>query len=244
MPTNEPVPTACGVCQLGGVCLCSALPPEERLQLVSKVSQHSVIRGGELLYRAGDNFSCFFAIKSGYTKQYAQNRRGEERIVAFHMDGDTLGLEALHKGRHEVSAMALTDVTVCRITMADFDRIAANVPAMQRQLMKILSNDCARHHRWLVTENLRAERRVAAFLLEISDKRSARGADARRFTLPMTRAEIGSFLNLAHETVTRTLTKLSKDGLLTTRRRRIVIDDIAALCELSGDTSCGKYQQN
>ncbi len=208
------------------------------MQMSGDVGRPRLLRTGEFLYRAGDPFRYFFAIKSGNAKIFAHNGGGEERVVAFRMPGDALGLEALSSKRHVVSATALTDITVCQISMADSDGVADGVPGFQRQLLELLSQDVADHHRWFVTQNQRAIRRVASFLVDIRRKLRARGEDGNRISLPMSRIDIGSYLNLAHETVTRTLSDLDKDGVIRTRRRNIEIIEPKSLAAIAGhDTS-------
>ena len=229
------IPAVCGSCELGSVCLCSSLPAAERLRVVEQLVKPARIRAGDHVYRSGEPFQWFYAVKAGHIKMYAQNGSGEERVVGFPMAGDTLGLEALHEQRHTVSAVALTDTTACRISVRAFERFAAEIPGLQRQLLLTLSRDIARHHQWLITENQRAERRVAAFLVRIADKQRARGENPARILLPMSRADIGSYLNLAHETVTRALSCIAKTGAIRTKRRKIDIDDIERLRQQACD---------
>lgn len=229
-----PAPTVCGGCDLGSICLCSAPPVGERMQLSGSSSRPRRLCPGEYLYRAGDQFRCFYAINSGDAKMFAHNSRGEERVVDFRMSGEALGLEALSSGVHAVSATALTETTVCQIAMTNFNRVADGAPEMQRQLLALLSQDVATHHHWLITQNQRAIRRVASFLVDIRRKLRARDMDDCRISLPMSRADIGSYLNLAHETVTRTLSELDNDGLIRSRRRNIVILEPAQLATIAG----------
>ncbi len=229
------IPAVCGSCELGCVCLCTSLPAAERSKLIEQVVRPTRIRAGDHIYRAGEPFQWIYAIKTGHVKTYAQNGSGEERIVGFPMAGDTLGLEALHERYHNVSSVALIDTTACRISVRAFERFATEISGMQRQLLLTLSRDIARHHQWLITENQRAERRVAAFLIRIADKQKARGEDPEKILLPMSRADIGSYLNLAHETVTRALSCIAKTGSIRTKRRKIDIDDIEQLREQAFD---------
>ena len=164
-----------------------------------------------------------YALKSGYSKTYVQNRLGEERVVGFQTAGDALGLEAIHGNVHTVGAVALNDIVACRIPVPLFSRIANDVPALPLQLLMLLSRDTAARNTRLLTENMRASRRVAIFLVEILDKLERNGKPRHEITLPMSRVDIGSYLNLAHETVTRSLTRLREAGIIDARKRRLKI---------------------
>ena len=166
-----------------------------------------------------------FALKSGYSKTYVQNRLGEERVVGFQTSGDALGLDALHGNVHTVGAVALSDVVACRIPVPMFNKIASEVPAFPLQLLMLLSRDTAARNTRLLTENMRASRRVAIFLVEILDKLERNGQPRHEITLPMSRADIGSYLNLAHETVTRSLGGLREAGIIDARKRRLKVLD-------------------
>ena len=215
------VQAVCSTCTLGQICLCATLPVEEQRRLADSVRLAWPMQAGEHIFRAGDRLGAIYALRSGWLKTYVRRVDGEERVLGFHLPGDLLGLEAIDAGHHGLDAVALTDVRVCRIPLPTLSRLSESDTELHRRMLGLLSRELAERNRWLASDNLSAEHRVAGFLVDLVDRRERRGLDASEFRLPMSRADIGAYLNLAHETVSRSLTRFQKNGLIDVRRRKI-----------------------
>lgn len=220
----------CSGCALRNLCL----PPElssddiERFQHV--VSMKRSVRRGDVLYRCEDRFRNIFAIKTGSFKTVMVLRDGREQVTGFYLPGDAIGLEGVCSDSHRWDAVALEDSVVCTVPFAQLEAFCHQRPVMQRHLHRMLSGEIVRESGltvWLGT--MSAAQRVAAFLLNLSKRFAARGYSPNEFQLRMTRAEIGSYLGLKLETVSRILSAFNRTGLVDTQGRNIRIVDSAAL---------------
>lgn len=193
-----------------------------------------IITEGTAIHRCGDAFRSVFFIKSGAAKRVLIQEDGREQILGFPMPGDLLGLEAIDAGTHTTSVIALDLCAVVEIPFEMLEAFAAENQAASRYLYHRLSAALRDEHGWLAALGLlNADERVAMFLLDLSQRFSARGFSAHRFLLRMTRAEIGSFLGLTLETVSRVFSRFQKLGLLNVTRREIELLDMNALRSLA-----------
>jgi CRP/FNR family transcriptional regulator len=226
---------ACSSCCLKGVCLpCDlAIPELDRFDQVAS-SKRRVARGASLYYN-GDGFDSLYAVRSGAFKTVGVSRQGDEKITGFHLPGELLGLEAISSGRHGYSAVALEDSEVCVLPFAQLERMAMSMPALQHQLFRLLSGDISRDGGlMLLLGSMAAEQRLAAFLLSLARRHKRLGFSDTRFTLRMTREEIGNYLGLTLETVSRLMTRLQDRGLIDVRQRRVQLIDLPGLRALAG----------
>ncbi len=214
------------------MCLCATLPDQEQRRLADSVRLAWPMQAGEHVFRSGDPFDAIYALRSGWLKTYIRRVDGEERVLGFHLPGDLLGLEAIDAGHYGLDAVALTDARVCRIPIATLGRVSGTDGTLQQGMLRLLSRELAGRNRWLASDNLSADNRVAGFLVELIERRERRGLDAAAFRLPMSRTEIGAYLNLAHETISRTLTRFQKNALIDVSRRKIRVLDADALRQL------------
>ena len=188
------------------------------------------VHHGEALFRAGDRFEAMFQIWTGFFKTVVATSQGREQVTGFQMTGDLMGFEAIDTGLHSVDAIALEDSQVCVIPYANLEALGREVPPLQRHLHRIMSREIVNDHdAMLRLGSMHAEERVAAFLLSLSDRLRKRGFSASSLVLRMSREEIGSYLGLKLETVSRTFSKLQADGLLFVCHRQIQITDQAGL---------------
>jgi CRP/FNR family transcriptional regulator len=196
-------------------------------RLVSSVRK---VAHGETLFRAGDRFEAMFQIWTGFFKTVMTTSQGHEQVGGFQMTGDLLGLDGIDTGLHGVDAIALEDSRVCVISYGDLEALGCEVPPLRRHLHRIMSREIAGDHdAMLRLGSMHAEERVAAFLLSLSDRLRSRGFSASSLVLRMSREEIGSYLGLKIETVSRTFSKLQADGLLFVCQRQIRITDPGGL---------------
>lgn len=221
----------CSRCKLSELCVAFGLTRTE-LELIDDrmILARRKLAQGETLFRAGDRFDSLYAVWTGFFKTIVSSSLGREQVTGFQMAGDLLGFDGMDTGRHEVDAIALEDAQVCQIPFAEMEALGREVPSLQRQFQKIMSREVGRQSRMmLLLGTMYAEERVASFLLDLAHRLQARGFSASSLVLRMSREEIGSFLGLTLETVSRTLTKFQTNGLLVVQQKQIQIADPAGL---------------
>lgn len=220
----------CAKCNLRETCLFGGAPAEDLERLENIVYARRRIRRGEPLFRAGDPFSSIYAIRRGSFKTSIVDRSGREQITGFFINGELLGLEGLGSGRCEVSATALEDSEICAMPHSLIEDTAREVPSMQRRLHSVLAREIMRGQgTMLLLGSMCAEERLAAFLLNLAMRFQRRGNSSSQFALSMSRDEIGSYLGLKMETVSRLFSKFRQSGLIAVRRRQVSIIDILGL---------------
>ncbi|XZG71779.1 fumarate/nitrate reduction transcriptional regulator Fnr [Chitinibacteraceae bacterium HSL-7] len=228
---------ACSKCSLRELCLPVGLSTDEMRQLDQMVNQGRPIKRGEALYRAGEPFRALYAVRLGFFKTSVTSEDGREQVTGFHMTGDLIGLDAVSVDEHTCDAIALEDSEVCELPFAEMEELSRRVPVLQRHLYKVMSREIVRDHGvMLLLGNMKAEERIATFLLNLSQRFSLRGYSANSFHLRMTREEIGSYLGLKLETVSRTLSRFQDQGLIKVQNRLIEIIDQDGLRQIM--TSC------
>ena len=164
---------------------------------------------GETLFNEGDDADCIYEITSGMLRLYKLLPDGRRQIVGFLTAGHLLGLAL--EGTYVYTAETLTDVTLCRYRRSGFDRLIDNVPGLARRLWGFTADELRMAQDQLMMIGRKtATEKVASFLLTQAELQGA--ADEVR--VPMTRGDIGDYLGLTIETVSRTLTKLKRDGVI------------------------------
>ncbi len=218
---------ACSSCNLREICLPVGLTRAE-LEYIDRrlvATRRRVVRGAAL-YRSGDAFEAVFAVWTGFFKTCVAHKDGRDQVTGFQMGGELIGLDGIGSGRHELDAVALEDSQVCVIPYDALKNLAHEVPSLQTQFHKIMSHEIVRNQGvMLLLGSMYAEERLAAFLLNLTHRLQTRGYSASAVLLRMTREEIGSFLGLTIETVSRTFTKFQAEGLLFVRNRQLRITD-------------------
>ncbi len=188
------------------------------------------IRAGERLYLEGESFKFLYEVRSGNLKSSLKTADGIQRVSGFHMAGELIGLDGVAEGLHASSATALEDSVVCAVSYAYLTELAVRNVQIQRKLMQHMSGEIVREHRLLMLlGNMTAHERLAAFLLNLSQRLQARGYSPSDFRMRMTRADIGSYLGLTLETVSRTFSAFQKLGLLEVDQRHIRITNLGGL---------------
>ena len=202
------------------------------------VKERTRLVKGAALYHLGDAVKSIYGIRSGSLKTQVADAKGQVQITGFLLPGEILGLDGLMDNEHLSSAIALEDSEVCMIRLDELDQLAIQLPSLQVQLRRLMSKEISRSHRVLMVGSLRPEQRLAAFLLNLSQRLSILGYSPYEFVLRMTREEIGNFLGLTLETVSRLFSRFGREGVIHVRQREIRILDMQALRVLS-DTDCG-----
>jgi len=209
--------------------------PQEELQQIDDrlVGDRRKVARGETLFRAGDHFDSVYAVWTGFFKTCIASKDGRDQVTGFQMGGELIGLDGIGTHRHEVDAVALEDSQVCVIPYQELEALSLEIASLQQQFHKIMSREIVRNHGvMLLLGSMHAEERLAAFLLNLTHRLRARGFSASSVVLRMTREEIGSFLGLKLETVSRTFSKFQANGLLFVRQRQIQVTDPVGLQEL------------
>ncbi|MEW6312839.1 MAG: fumarate/nitrate reduction transcriptional regulator Fnr [Pseudomonadota bacterium] len=222
--------TACSSCSLHELCLPLGLSETEIAQLDQLVNRKRHCKRGDSLYRAGAPFQSLFAIRTGFFKTQVLHDDGREQVTGFHMLGEIMGMDAISSDTHTCDAVALEDSEICEIPFAHLEQLGRDIPALQHHLHKIMSREIVRDHGvMLLLGSMKAEERLAAFLLNLSQRFAARGYSPSAFHLRMTREEIGSYLGLKLETVSRTFSRFQKEGLIAVQNKEVQIKDMTAL---------------
>jgi len=235
----EPFKVACSSCNLRELCLPVGLSQENIDQIDSLVGQRRQVPRGEALFRSGDAFQSIYAVRTGFFKTCVSSEDGRDQVTGFQMAGELLGLDGISGDRHSCDAVALEDSQVCVIPFSRLEELSREFNELQRQFHKIMSREIVRDHGvMLLLGSMRAEERLAAFLLNLTQRLQARGFSPSSLVLRMTREEIGSYLGLKLETVSRTFSKFQDDGLLEVKQRQIRIKDQAGLQQLVNGTNC------
>ena len=230
-----PVPIAqfkpvCSNCGWRELCLPAGLSLEELARIERFVSARRKVKRGHSLYQVDDPFAAVYAVWKGFFKSNAYLEDGREQVTGFHMPGDLIGVDGINADRHTCNAIALEDSDVCVIPFSRFEELSNEVPRLRRQFHVMMSRGMARGQAaMLLLGSMYGDQRLASFLLNMSQRVAARGQPSSELHLCMTRLEIGSFLGLTFETVSRFLSKFHEERLISIHRRTIRILETAGL---------------
>ena len=220
----------CTSCNLREMCLPGGVCLEDLDRVENIVYARRRIKRGETLFNAGDEFKSVYAIRSGFFKTSLIDGEGREQVTGFFMGGELLGMEGIGSGRCNGTAIALEDSEVCVMPFSLIEEMAREVPDLQRHLHAVLAREIVRDHGvMMLLGSMRAEQRLAAFLVNLSKRFVRRGYSASDFHLRMTRDEIGSYLGLKLETVSRLFSQFQKEGLIEVEQKHVRILDSAGL---------------
>lgn len=219
-------PVSCAQCGVYRLCLPLGLL-EADLSLLERVVRRKVTyKRGQPLFRAGDRFEHIYAIRGGTVKTSVQTPDGRTQITGFHIAGDLLGLSAFDSGRYSCEARALETTSVCKVEARRLEELAQGNPSIQYQLLKIMSGHIRRDEDLILLLGKRsAEERLAEYLLDLSKRFAARNFSPTQFRLSMSRGDIGSYLGIAEETVSRILSRFQSAGLIALDRRQVRLTD-------------------
>ncbi len=235
----EPFKLACSSCNLRELCLPLGLSRDNLERLDSLVANRRDLARGEPLFSAGDAFLSLYAVRTGFFKTCVTSEDGRDQVTGFQMAGELLGLDGISTDIHSCDAVALEDSQVCVIPYSQLEALSREFTELQHQFHKIMSREIVREHGvMLLLGSMRAEERLAAFLLNLTQRLQARGFSASSLVLRMTREEIGSYLGLTLETVSRTFSKFQDEGILDVKQRQIRILHQDKLQNLVNGVNC------
>jgi CRP/FNR family transcriptional regulator len=213
---------------------------ESEMERVDEVvaTRRKVARG-ENLFRNGDKFNSLFAIRTGFFKTRISAEDGRDQVTGFQMAGEIIGLDGIVSDHHTCDAVALEDAEVCVMPFDRIEELSREITSLQRHVHKIMSREIVRENGvMLLLGSMRAEERLAAFLLNLVQRLHARGFSQSELVLRMTREEIGSYLGLKLETVSRTFSKFVDDGIVEVKQRHVRILNADGLKLIVNAQSC------
>jgi CRP/FNR family transcriptional regulator, anaerobic regulatory protein len=235
----EPFKVACSSCNLRELCLPVGMSPEQLDRLDALVATRRAVSRGDALFHVGDGFASLYAVRTGFFKTCVASEDGRDQVTGFHMAGELLGLDGIGTERHTCDAVALEDSQVCIIPYRQLEDLARELSDLQRHFHRIMSREIVRDHGvMLLLGSMQTEERLAAFLLNLTQRLRTRGFSATSLVLRMTREEIGSYLGLKLETVSRAFSKFQEDGMLEVKQRQIRVLDPDGLQALVNGSNC------
>lgn len=242
-PDVEASVSHCATCNLRDRCLPTGLNHVDLNTLGKIISHRHHIRRGESLYRTNDPLTSLYAIQLGHFKTLQIDGNGAEHIVGFQMAGELLGMDAINTKHHHCDSVALEDSEVCVIPFNSLELLLDQIPPLSHHFRRLMSEEITRNQsRMLLFGNMRAEQRFAAFLVNLSSRYAARGYSAMRFQLRMSREDIGNYLGLTIESISRLITGFRKKELLNVAHRELEIIDPIALQHLATGRAQEKNQ--
>jgi CRP/FNR family transcriptional regulator len=233
------IKVACSNCNLRELCMPVGLSDQDLLRIEEVVETKRKVKRGANLFSDGDAFSALYAIRTGFFKTCVSTEDGREQVTGFQMAGEIMGLDGIVSDHHTCNAVALEDAEVCVMPFDQIENLSREVKALQHHVHKIMSREIVREHGvMLLLGSMRAEERLAAFLLNLVQRLHARGFSRTELVLRMTREEIGSYLGLKLETVSRTFSKFAEEGSIEVKQRHVQILDPQAMQQIVNAGAC------
>lgn len=232
---RNPHQAHCKDCSLATLCLPLSLDMQDLNTLDDIVKRGRPLKKGEFLFRQGDDFSSVYAVRSGSLKTFSVTDCGQEQITGFHLPSEFVGLSGMDTDLYPVSAIALETTSICEIPFDRLDELSATMPQLRRQLMRIMSREIRDDQQMMMLLSKKtADERIATFLVNLSARFRARGYSPQQFRLAMSRNEIGNYLGLAVETVSRVFTRFQQSELLIAEGKEINLINLIEICALAG----------
>ncbi|KQP02528.1 fumarate/nitrate reduction transcriptional regulator Fnr [Pseudorhodoferax sp. Leaf265] len=233
------IKVACSNCNLRELCMPMQLDQQALERIDEVVATRKSVKRGATLFHSGEKFTSLYAIRTGFFKTLVATDDGREQVTGFQMAGEIIGLDGIVNDKHSCDAVALEDAEVCVMPFDRLEELSREVNALQHHVHKIMSREIVREHGvMLLLGSMRAEERVAAFLLNLVKRLHARGFSRSELVLRMTREEIGSYLGLKLETVSRTFSKFVEEGIVEVKQRHLRIVDADALQRIVNPQVC------
>jgi len=235
----------CQNCSLSALCLPIALEDEDINRLDQIIERKRPLKKGEVLLHQGQPFSSVFAVRTGNLKTFNITSSGEEQITGFYCPSELVGLSGIDDNTYPISAKALETTTVCEIPFSHLENLSSQIPSLKHQMFKVMSRKIGDDQQMMVLLGKKnADEKVASFLLNLSNRFKKRGYSATSFRLSMSRGEVGNYLGLAVETVSRVITRFQKNELIQVDGKEISIIDLPEMQKLVGVApDCGKIAQ-
>jgi CRP/FNR family transcriptional regulator len=231
---------SCSSCALQELCLPAGIDTDDLKQLDATVRDRRSLDRGAVLYRDGDSFDALYVVRSGSLKSFVQNEAGDLQILAFHLPGEIIGFDALASNQHVSQAEALERTSICELPYGKLQQLTSEVPALHRQLMRVISREVVEEHRHLMLMGRQqAQEQLATFLKSLAERHQRLQHDSSTLTLSMSRYDIANYLGLVVETVSRLFSRMVEMGVLEVDRKSVRIlrpDLLTSLCRSEGAT--------
>jgi CRP/FNR family transcriptional regulator len=234
MSDHKKYVVSCRACTLNALCVPHSLTENEIDIVDAAVKRSKPIQRNRAVFEAGDKFISLFAVRSGAIKTFSVEQNGDEHVIGFYLPGEMFGMDAINSGQHISSAKALETTAVCEIPFNRLEELSSQISNLQHHMYRLLSKEISEDQRlhWLLSKKT-AEERIGNFLLDLSNRYQQRHLSPTAFRLPMARTDIGNYLGLAVETVSRIFTRLQKSQILRVEGKEVEILDHQQLCVLS-----------
>jgi len=226
----------CQDCSISELCIPYSLNETELDRLDTIIERKKPIHKGQEIFKAGEEMKCLYAIRSGTLKSYTITEQGDEQITAFHLAGDLVGFDGINTGSHPSFAQALETAMICEIPYNTLDELSTTMPKLRQQILRLMSAEIIQNMILLLSKK-NAEERLASFIYNLSIRYAARGFSQKEFRLSMTRGDIGNYLGLTVETISRLLGRFQKSGMIAVKGKYITVLDEEVLAGLAGATS-------
>lgn len=227
------IKASCASCSLHEICLPRGLRGEELEKLEQLVKRTRAMQKADILFHAGQKFTSLYAVRSGSVKLFTVDESGDEQIIGFYLAGELLGLDGIETNYHKCAAVALETSSVCAFPYTSLITICHQIPALHEQLFHLIGHEISDENRLLLTvAKKNAEQRIATFLLSLSSRFRRLGYSEHEFKLSMSRKDIGNYLGLNIETVSRTFSNLQRMNVIASEKKSIKILDMAGLHHL------------
>ncbi len=224
------IKVSCGSCSLSELCLPHGMDGDDMQALDDIVKRQLPYQPGHHVFRAGDRSRALFAVRSGALKSYCTTEDGDEQVLGFTLPGELVGLDGMSTGAYASNSVVLETASICELPYNKLEDLCRSLSGLNRQMMRVVSKEITTDQEMLLLLGKRnAEERLAAFLLSLSGRYKSRGLSTTEFNLPMSRQDIGNYLGLAIETVSRLFAHFQKDRLLKVNRRNIELLDMPRL---------------
>ncbi|WP_416351599.1 FNR family transcription factor [Psychromonas arctica] len=228
----------CQDCSISQLCIPYSLNETELERLDTIIERKKPIQKGNEIFKAGEPMKCLYAIRSGTLKSYTITEQGDEQITGFHLAGDLVGFDGISSGHHPSFAQALETAMICEIPYDTLDSLSTSMPKLRQQILRLMSNEIVDDQSMiLLLSKKNAEERLASFINNLSVRYAARGFSPKEFRLSMTRGDIGNYLGLTVETISRLLGRFQKSGMIAVKGKYITVLDNTQLAELAASTS-------
>lgn len=232
--TLNNIKVACENCSLSRLCLPMGLDSQDIDRLDEIVHRSKPHHRNDYLFREGDKLKGIYTVKTGSIKTYISREDGSEQVLGFHLPGEIIGLDAIESGSHGCTAKVLETTAVCLIPYDQLEELSLAIPSLQHQMYRLMSREISNESNMLILLGKRnADERLATFLLSLSNRYKQRGFSATEFNLSMSRNEIGNYLGLAVETVSRLFTRFQDEGILHVERKHVEVLNLDALKAIS-----------
>lgn len=224
----------CSSCRLNTLCLPISLEMKDINKLDDIIQRGRPIQKGDRIYHAGEKFRSVYAVRSGAIKTISNTQDGQEQITGFYLPGEIIGMDGLATNSHSNTAVALETSAVCEIPFSRLEDLSTQLPSLQRRFFQLMSKEIANDQQLitLLSKN-NADQRIASLLLSISARNQSRGLSVDEFYLPMSRSDIGNYLGLTIETVSRVMGRLHKAEIIHLDKKHVKIVDMTALRTLA-----------